>query len=164
VERQPISPAARAENGGGERGFALIEILCVLAIIGMLAAIILPAIPRSTTRAKLESYAVATAALLKSDRSAALRRQIQVATQVDAASRSIRSGATGRVIRLPNDVALDAILASRCADRIAGRSIDFFPSGMSCGGVIALSRPGMGVEVRVNWLTGGVDIVPQKLL
>jgi general secretion pathway protein H len=164
VERQPISPAARAENGGGERGFALIEILCVLAIIGMLAAIILPAIPRSTTRARLESYAVATAALLKSDRSAALRRQIQVATQVDAASRSIRSGATGRVIRLPNDVALDAILASRCADRIAGRSIDFFPSGMSCGGVIALSRPGMGVEVRVNWLTGGVDIVPQKLL
>jgi general secretion pathway protein H len=157
-------PAARAESGGGERGFALIEILCVLAIIGMLAAIILPAIPRSTTRAKLESYAVATAALLKSDRSAALRRQIQVATLVDAASRSIRSGATGRVIRLPNDVALDAILASRCADRIAGRSIDFFPSGMSCGGVIALSRPGMGVEVRVNWLTGGVDIVPQKLL
>ena len=164
MEQQPISPAARAENGGGERGFALIEILCVLAIIGMLAAIILPAIPRSTTRAKLESYAVATAALLKSDRSAALRRQIQVATQVDAASRSIRSGAIGRVIRLPNDVALDAILASRCADRIAGRSIDFFPSGMSCGGVIALSRPGMGVEVRVNWLTGGVDIVPQKLL
>jgi general secretion pathway protein H len=164
VEQQPILPAARAEGRRGERGFALIEILCVLAIIGMLAAIILPAIPRSTTRAKLESYAVATAALLKSDRSAALRRQIQVATQVDAASRSIRSGATGRVIRLPNDVALDATLDSRCADRIAGRSIDFFPSGMSCGGVIALSRPGMGVEVRVNWLTGGVDIVPQKLL
>ena len=142
----------------------MIEILCVLAIIGMLAAISLPAIPRSTTRAKLESYAVATAALLKADRSAALRRQIQVATQVDAASRSIRSGVSSRVIRLPNDVVLDAVLASRCADRSAGRSIDFFPSGMSCGGVIALSRPGMGVEVRVNWLTGGVDIVPQKLL
>jgi len=87
-----------------------------------------------------------------------------VATQVDAASRSIRSGVSNRVIRLPSDVALDAVLASRCADRSAGRSIDFFPSGMSCGGVIALSRPGMGVEVRVNWLTGGVDIVPQKLL
>lgn len=164
MEQQPILSAAHVERAHGERGFALIEILCVLAIIGLLAAIILPAIPRSTTRAKLESYAVATAALLKSDRSAALRRQIQVATQVDAASRSIRSGATGRIIRLPNDVVLNAILASRCADRIAGRSIDFFPSGMSCGGVIALSRPGMGVEVRVNWLTGGVDIVPQKLL
>lgn len=164
MERQPTLPAACAERGSGERGFALIEILCVLAIIGLLAAIVLPAIPRATTRAKLESYSVQIAALLKADRNAALRRQIQVATQIDAAARSIRSGATGRVIRLPDDVSLDAMLASRCADRNAGRSIDFFPSGMSCGGVLALARPGMGFEVRVNWLTGGVDIVPQKLL
>jgi general secretion pathway protein H len=163
VERRPTLPAARAEDGG-ERGFALIEILCVLAIIGLLAAIILPAIPRTTTRAKLESYAVETAALLKADRNAALRRQIQVTTQIDAAARSIRSGVTGRTLRLPNDVTVDAMLAARCADRDVGRSIDFFPSGMSCGGVIALVRPGMGYEVRVNWLTGGVDIVPQKLL
>ncbi len=163
MERQPTLPAARAEDGG-ERGFALIEILCVLAIIGLLAAIILPAIPRTTTRAKLESYAVETAALLKADRNAALRRQIQVTTQIDAAARSIRSGVTGRILRLPNDVTVDAMLAARCADRDVGRSIDFFPSGMSCGGVIALVRPGMGYEVRVNWLTGGVDIVPQKLL
>jgi general secretion pathway protein H len=153
-------PAFAATTGG----FALIEILCVLAIIGLLAAIILPAIPRATSRAKLESYAVETAALLKADRTAALRRQIQVATQVDAQGRSIRSGVTGRVIRFPADVSLDAYLASRCADRAVGRSIDFFPSGMSCGGTIALARPGMGYEVRVNWLTGGVEIVPKKLL
>jgi general secretion pathway protein H len=164
VERQPTLQAARAERGTGQQGFALIEILCVLAIIGMLAAIILPALPRATTRAKLESFAVQTAVLLKADRNAALRRQIQVTTQIDAAARSIRSGATGRMVRIPDDVSLDAILASRCADRNAGRSIDFFPSGMSCGGVIALKRPGMGYEVRVNWLTGGVDIVAQKLL
>ena len=164
MERQPTLPVARAERESGERGFALIEMLCVLAIIGLLAAIILPAIPRATTRAKLESYAVQTAALLKGDRNAALRRQVQVTTQIDAETRSIRSGVTGRIIRLPSDVSLDAMLASRCADRNAGRSIDFFPSGMSCGGVIALARPGMGFEVRVNWLTGGVDIVPQKLL
>jgi general secretion pathway protein H len=164
VERQPTLQVVRAERGTGQQGFALIEILCVLAIIGMLAAIILPALPRATTRAKLESYAVQTAVLLKADRNAALRRQIQVTTQIDAAARSIRSGVTGRMVRIPDDVSLDAIVASRCADRNAGRSIDFFPSGMSCGGVIALKRPGMGYEVRVNWLTGGVDIVAQKLL
>jgi general secretion pathway protein H len=163
VERQPTSSAARIRPVS-KRGFALIEILCVLAIIGLLAAIILPAIPRATSRARLESYAVEIAAMLKTDRSAALRRQILVTTQVDARARSIRSGATGRMIRMPSDVRLDAMLASRCADRRAGGSIDFFPSGMSCGGVIALARPGMGYEVRVNWLTGGVDIVPQKLL
>jgi general secretion pathway protein H len=153
-------------RAGSEAGFSMIEILCVLAIIGMLAAVILPAFPRSTTRTRLESYAVETAALLKADRSAALRRHIQVTTIVDAAERAIRSGATGRVLRLPSDVTVDTALASRCADREAGRSIDFFPSGMSCGGTIALARPGMGYEIRVNWLTGGVEIVAQaqKLL
>jgi len=171
VERQPTLsvvrttlPAAPAEPGAAERGFALIEILCVLAIIGMLAAIILPAIPRTTTRARLESYAVETAALLKADRNAALRRQIQVTTRIDAEARLIRSGVTGRIIHVPDDVSVQAILATRCGDRNAGRSIDFFPSGMSCGGTIMLARPGMGFEVRVNWLTGGVDIVTQKSL
>ncbi len=85
MERRPTLPAARAEHAASiqrprRTGFALIEILCVLAIIGLLAAIILPAIPRATTRARLESYAVETAALLKADRNAALRRHIQVAT------------------------------------------------------------------------------------
>jgi general secretion pathway protein H len=170
VERRPtlsvaraMLPAARAERTA-ERGFALIEILCVLAIIGMLAAIILPAFPRATTRATLEGYAVATAALLKADRNAALRRHILVTTRIDTRARSIRSGVTGRTIHIPDDVKVDAMLASKCADRNVGRSIDFFPSGMSCGGVIALARPGMGFQVRVNWLTGGVEIVPQNQL
>ncbi|MEN3349124.1 MAG: ral secretion pathway protein [Bradyrhizobium sp.] len=162
MARQPTSPVPRADAARGEAGFALIEILCVLAITGMLAAIILPSIPRATTRARLESYAVETAALLKADRSAALRRQVQITTLVDAEARAIRSGATGRIVRLPTDVTVGATLATRCADRSAGRSIDFFPSGMSCGGAIALARPGMAYEVRVNWLTGGVDIVAQK--
>lgn len=157
----PVIPTDRRARS---RGFALIEILCVVAIIGLLAGIILPAIPHATSRARLESYAVEAAALLKADRSAALRRQIQVTTEIDAERRLIRSGVTGRIIRLPQDVSLQATLASRCADRPAGRSIDFFPSGMSCGGTIALARPGIGFEVRVNWLTGGVEIVPQKLL
>ena len=161
MARRLTSRPARVNR---ERGFALIEILAVLAIIGLLAAIILPAVPRGTSRAKLESYAVETAALLKSDRATALRRRMRVAIEVDAPMRLIRSNLTGKSVTLPADVSLDAVLASRCADRPAGRSIDFFPSGMSCGGVIALARPGMGYEVRVNWLTGGVDIVAQKPL
>lgn len=164
MERRPILRADYARRGDGEEGFALIEIVCMLAIIGLLAAILLPAIPRATTRAKLEGFAIEIAALLKADRNAALRRHVRVATRVDAAARAIRSGVTGRTIRLPSDVSVDAMLASRCADHDTGGSIDFFPTGMSCGGVVALARPGMGFEVRVNWLTGGVDIVPRKLL
>jgi general secretion pathway protein H len=145
---------------GAEDGFTLLEIVCVMAIISILAALILPAIPRATSRTRLEAFALQTAALLKTDRLAAMQRRTRVATELDPVSRSIRSGATGSSVVFPGDVGFDAILASRCNQRAAGRSIDFFPSGMSCGGTIALSRPGGGFQVRVNWLTGGVEIVP----
>lgn len=147
-----------------DAGFALVEIVCVLAIIALLAAIILPAFPSATSRTRLEAYAVDAASLLKADHNAALRRSAHIATQVSAETRTLRSGATGRIIQLPADVRFDAMLASTCAAKRAGRTIDFFPSGLSCGGVVALSRPGMRYEVRVNWLTGSVEIVPQRQL
>jgi len=156
--QQPISPAGRDDGRRGEDGFTLLEVVCVVAILAILAAILVPVLPRGTSRARLESYAIATAALLKADRNAAMRRRTQIATQVDAASRSVRSGATGRVIRVPDDVAFDTLLSARCNQYPAGRTIHFFSSGMSCGGVIALTRLGIGYEVRVNWLTGGIEI------
>jgi general secretion pathway protein H len=137
--------------------------VCVLAIIGLLAAIVIPSLPRGTSRARLESYALETAALLKADRIAAMRGRVQVATDVDAVARAVRSGATGRVVRIPNDVDFQAALPARCNQRLAGESIRFFASGLSCGGVIALTRSGAGYQVRVNWLTGAVEVVPQNL-
>ena len=143
-----------------EDGFTLLEIICVLAIVGLLAALALPAIPRGTSRARLEAYALDIAALLKGDRNAAIRTRGPMATLLNAEAQVVRSGATGASVQLPSDVSFDAILAKRCAGRAAGTTIDFFPSGMSCGGTIALSRQGVSFEVRVNWLTGGVEVVP----
>ena len=56
---------------GAEDGFTLLEVVCVVAIISLVAAIILPAIPRGTPRARIEAYALETASLLKADRFAA---------------------------------------------------------------------------------------------
>jgi general secretion pathway protein H len=154
--RESTSPTERND------GFTLLEVVCVVAMLAMLAAIVVPALPRGTSRARLESYAIATAAVLKADRNAAVRRRTSIATEVDATTRLVRSGATGRVVRVPDDVAFDALLAARCDRQAAGRTIRFFSSGMSCGGVIALTRAGMGYEIRVNWLTGGVEVVSQN--
>jgi general secretion pathway protein H len=160
--RRPISPVGRDDVQHGEDGFTLLEVVCVIAILAILAAFVMPVLPRGTSRARLESYAVATAALLKADHQAALRRQTQIATDVNAMSRMVRSGATGRIVRLPDDVAVDALLPARCGHYPAGSTIRFFSSGLSCGGVISLTRSGFGYEIRVNWLTGGVEIVPSK--
>jgi general secretion pathway protein H len=143
----------------GENGFTLLEVVCVLAILAIVAAMLLPALPHGTSRPRLQSYALAVAAVLKADRNAAMRRGAAVSTQIDPAARLVLSGATGRAVKVPDDVAVDALLSARCGQETGAPNIRFLSSGMSCGGVIALKKPGMGYEIRVNWFTGAVDIV-----
>jgi general secretion pathway protein H len=133
--------------------------VAVVAIVAMLAAIMLPWLPRSTSRQRLAGYAVETAALLKADRTAAMRRATFVSAQVDAPGHLIRAGSTGRALQIPADVSFQAVLPRTCNERPAHSTISFFATGMSCGGTIVLSRLGVGFEIRVNWLTGGVEIV-----
>jgi general secretion pathway protein H len=145
-----------------ERGFTLLEMVCVLAIIAMLASVLLPLIPRQTSRSRLQAYALETASLLKADRNAAIRRGSDVATIVDAGTRSIRSGTTSEMVRIPDDVQFDALLPQTCRQHAALSTISFFANGMSCGGTIALTRLDTGYEVRVNWLTGRIEIVSRS--
>lgn len=145
---------------GSQAGFTLIEMVCALAIVGLMAAVLLPAIPRQTSRTRLEAYAIETAALLKADRNAAIRRRLDVTTQVDAPSRSLRSGASGQTVHVPEDVRFETLLPRNCDNRPVVASISFFASGMSCGGVIMLARLDAGYEIRVNWLTGRIEVVP----
>lgn len=135
--------------------------VCVLAIVALLAALSLPRLPRATSRPQLEAYAVEVAALIKADRNAALGRHGAVDVGVDARGRTVRSGSSANVIKVPDDVVFDALLPQRCNGRPALSTITFLASGMSCGGTIRLTRFGSGFDVRVNWLTGGVEIVAQ---
>ncbi|MGA8902901.1 pilus assembly FimT family protein [Bradyrhizobium sp.] len=149
-------------NRTSERGFTLLEMVCVLALVAIMAAVLLPFIPHQTSRSRLQGYVLQTAALLKGDRNAAIRRGMGVATLVDAGSRVIRSGATADMVRIPDDVHFEALLPRTCNQREALSTISFFASGMSCGGAVALTRADVGYEIRVNWLTGRVEIVTRN--
>src|SRR6516164_6557617 len=117
-----------------EGGFTLLEMVCVIAIVAMLAAVLLPFVPRNTSRARLQAYALEAASLLKADRNAAIRGGTDVTTLVDAPSRAIRSGATAQTLRIPEDVRFEALLPQTCRQRAALSTISFFADGMSCGG------------------------------
>ncbi|HKS86875.1 MAG TPA: prepilin-type N-terminal cleavage/methylation domain-containing protein [Pseudolabrys sp.] len=164
MAQRPTLPAGRRDRDLRREGFTLIEIICVLAVIALLAAILLPRMPTGTFRPRLEAYAIEAAAMLSSDRNAAIRRHIEVSTSVDAQARSIRSGATGDLLHIPGDIVVDAILPDTCNRRTVISTVNFLPSGMSCGGSIMLTHSGSGYAIRVNWLTGAVDVVPYSAL
>lgn len=132
----------------------------MLAIIGLLAAVAIPTLPHATSLPRIEGYAIETATLLNADHAAAQQQHRQISTLIDAPSRTIQSGASGVVLQFPSDVTVNAVLARRCNGRASGVTIEYLPSGMSCGGVVSLSRSGLGFQVRVNWLTGGAEVVP----
>ena len=163
MERPPTSATGRGNRAACD-GFTLFEVICVMAIIAIVAAVLLPAIPRGTSRASLQAYSLEIAALLNSDRNAAVRRRTELNTTIDVEGRTVRSASSDRLVRLPADVRFEALLAERCNGRLAGPTIRFFDTGMSCGGVLALVRPGTGYEIRVNWLTGGVEVVTRTAL
>jgi general secretion pathway protein H len=140
----------------------LLEMVCVLAIIALIAAIALPRLAISTSQSRLEAYAFELATLLKADRNAALARGGSISAFVDARDRLVRSGSGADIVRVPDDVVFDALLPQRCNGRPALSTISFLANGMSCGGAIKLTHGGYGFEVRVNWLTGDVDIVAQN--
>ena len=150
-------------NKSTEQGFTLLEMVCVLAIIALMSAVLLPMIPRETSRSRLQAYALQAAALLKTERDAAVRRHIDVATLVDAGGRAIRAGASQAAIRIPDDVRFDAVLPQTCQRQAALSTIRFFADGTSCGGTIVLTRFEAGYEVRVNWLTGRVEVVSRDI-
>src|SRR5262249_3538272 len=126
-------PRASSDDVRKQDGFTLLEITAVIAVVAMLAAILLPVAPRATTRQRLAAYAVETAALLKADRNAALRRNAQINAQIDAPGRMIRSGSSARIMRIPDDVSFQAMLPLTCNERPARSTISFFATGMSCG-------------------------------
>lgn len=159
MTRSGDDPARRAS---ADAGFTLLEMVCALAILAALTAIALPRFPLATSRPRLEALAIETAALLKADRTAALRKGQAVETRVDAVSGRIEAGASGRALRMPADVRMTAVLPRLCNGQASAARIRFLPSGQSCGGVVALSRGSAAYEIRVNWFTGGIALVPGR--
>jgi general secretion pathway protein H len=142
-----------------EAGFTLIEMVAVMALIAILAALAMPSPIAGTSRAGVEQLARRAASILKADRYAAIRRRADVATTVDARSRELVAGGSGARLFLPQDVTMRATLSSNCPASQGRGGMVFFADGRSCGGTVALSRDRAIFEVRVSWLTGGVDVV-----
>jgi general secretion pathway protein H len=116
---------------------------------------VFPRIARAPGPAELRTTAQEIAALLRSDRNAALRHGTEVVSRIDPTQRTVTSGASGSGLRVPNGIEI-AFVQSSLEMRGSSGGIRFLPGGGSSGGVLSLKRGATGYDISVNWLTGGV--------
>ena len=136
----------------------LLDMALAITILMVLFAVAWPIIGRNTNNAQQMATAMEIANLLKADRVIATRDGLRTVTRVDLAARTVTSTA-GRRVYIPDDLAVEITTSQECIEGAQRFSIAFSPSGSSCGGVILLKKNGRAYAVRLNWLSGMVDVI-----
>ncbi len=128
-----------------ESGFTLLEMIVVLAILGLMLGVVVARGPMHSTRLDTESAARELAGALRMARGRAIAQDQAISVLV-AADRYQVGGMAAHA--MPADVSLSG-----------NRVISFAPDGSSSGGTIVVQASNIRMVVAVNWLTGHVDTV-----
>lgn len=140
-----------------DRGFTLLELLVVMAILAILMVLARPLLPRPGGGAELKAAAAEVAAGLRAARAASIRTNAETVVMIDVARRALRTGSRW-ALDLPPDVDLSLRSAADEVIAPAAAGIRFFPDGSSTGGSLSLARGNSVQVVRVEWLTGRVVV------
>jgi len=145
-----------------ERGFTLLELLVVLAIIGLIVALVPGFMLRSQPRLDIAVAARAIADGLRQARSEAVVRNRSQVFALDVDARVFRAGDRPPV-RIDEDIALSFQTARSQVLEDGVGQIRFFPDGSSTGGLISVGQGAWQAQVRSDWLTGlvTVDVAPE---
>jgi general secretion pathway protein H len=152
-----IRPTSRSRALHRQAGFTLVEVMSVMLIIALVASLAVTIIP-GTGRGQLKASTLQIAALLRRERIGAVMTGQERQVSIDG-ERRVLVGDGGDVVAVPRDVVVDILgIDALWAGRQA--VVRFHPDGASTGAVLKLSREKAEYEIRVNWFTGGVAIVP----
>ncbi|MGH8584433.1 MAG: GspH/FimT family pseudopilin [Gammaproteobacteria bacterium] len=139
-------------------GFTLIELIVVLAIAGLLVALVPPLFSKVLGGVELRATARELAAALRYARSRAVFQQRDALLTLDTEQRRYRVSGRKGVGRIDRDIELKMLAARSQQTGRARASIRFFPDGSTTGGQISLSDGGSRYVIDVNWLTGRVAL------
>jgi general secretion pathway protein H len=148
-------PTSRTDR---QAGFTLLELLAVLAVIGLAGAAVLQLGQGSAEAAKVRSFLIHAEAMMRQARTAAVETMAEQDVEIDTRARRIIHAARGTALDVPEGVSLDGDLA-RVQEAGENRFvIRFFPSGGSTGANLPFRFRDEIYELRVNWLTGHADV------
>jgi general secretion pathway protein H len=139
------------------RGYSLMELVVVLAILAVAAAVVAPAVGRTADDVRVRAELAGLAAFLRTAREQAVARQQAIEVTLDPEARVLllrRSGREGET-GVQASLAVSALLRVE-ADPAMPR-LTFLPHGMSSGARFLIEAPGSRAYViTVDPLTGRV--------
>ena len=139
-----------------EAGITLLEVAAVLLIVALVASLAITTIS-GTGHAGVKAVSLEIASLLRRERIGAILGGRIRRVSLDG-DRRVLVGDSGDVVAIPRDVVVDVLGADALwSGRLA--VVRFDPDGASTGAVLRLSREKAEYEIRVNWYTGGVEVV-----
>ncbi len=139
-----------------ERGFTLIEVIVVLAILALIAGLVLARGPQRSAALDMRTASRAVAGALRAARGRAIATNQRVPVRFDPRAATLRVGA-GPARALPAGIGLSVVAAAE-----QGAAILFLPDGSSTGGRVELAGEGRRADVGVDWLTGRVSIADAR--
>lgn len=135
---------SQTDARGSEAGFTLLEIIVVMAVLGMIAGLIAYRGPPRSRGLDLQAQAADVARTLRAARIHAITANRPVSIIFDNAARTV--SVDGALHALPAGLAVRA------------GGIRFAPDGSSSGGRVELAAGERHRSVSVDWLTGRVRI------
>ncbi|MEO7134099.1 MAG: GspH/FimT family pseudopilin [Vicinamibacterales bacterium] len=158
IEATIARPFPRRSRGTA-RGVTLLELLIVLSIMAIIAAMVVPMLGNGVSSSALKSAARQVAAALRSARSDALVTRQETRVVLNLEQRTFQIDRDPRQHALPNQVEMKLFTAQRdIVDEKVG-AIRFYPDGGSNGGRVTIAAGERKYEVDVDWLTGRVAIL-----
>ena len=157
---RPPGHSADARRRRSRRGVVLLDVVAALAIVALAAFVLMPR-PRYTIgAAELSAEAVRVGSEFRKGRAKALTTGSVADVVVDPGNARVRVDGSD-AISIREGVAIDWVTSDQCPIRGGTRALRYLADGRSCGGVLTLSASGRAIELRVDWLTGRVDMNPK---
>jgi general secretion pathway protein H len=141
------------------RGFTLLEVLVVLALLAMIYALVPPMINIGGSTAELKAGARQVAAGLRKVRSEAITRRDEATLTLNVEARNFVLSGEVKPRSLPQQAEISVFTSQGEVVDASTAAIRFYPDGSSTGGRVTLAMGERKFYVDIDWLTGQVEIL-----